>query len=253
MIEGYNRNRPAFHSNFLRTGHRTAVGVLVVILVAALIIGLGIHSYYQAEQRKKELSELAARLGWRFSPAKDYHWDRRLAEFACLQHGDERYAYNILTGRVNEHAVCGFDYHYETYSTDSKGNRSTHHHYFSAVVLDSGLPLKQLLIRPENFLDKIGEFFGMDDIDFESAQFSREFYVKADDRKFAFDVIHQATMEFLLESPRYTLEMAGPRIIAWRGDAVLDPAEFEQALALILGVVQRLPNYLLREWKGAVP
>ena len=69
---------------------------------------------------------------------------------------------------------------------------------------------KPLIIRPENFLDKIAEFVGFDDIDFELTEFSSKFYVKAPDRKWAYEVLHQATMEFLLESPRFTLEMAGP-------------------------------------------
>ena len=64
----------------------------------------------------------------------------------------------------------------------------------------------------------MGEFFGFDDIDFESDEFSREFCVKAADRRWAFDVIHQATMEFLLAAPRFTIELAGPRVMAYRDE-----------------------------------
>ncbi|REK12359.1 MAG: hypothetical protein DWQ37_12405 [Planctomycetota bacterium] len=225
--------------------------ILFIILVIAIVAALAIYQYYRNEQRKKALRELALRNGWHFRAAKDWGMDARYAAFSCFQKGSNRYAFNILQGSHDDRPICAFDYHYETYSTDSKGRRQTHHHYFSAVVLDTNLPLKPLVIRPEGFFDKIGEFFGLDDIDFESAQFSREFHVTSPDRRWAFDVIHQATMEYLLAAPRFTLEFAGPRVAARRGKR-LNPEEFEVALQVACGVLDRLPNYLLREWKGAV-
>jgi hypothetical protein len=117
------------------------------------------------------------------------------------------------------------------------------------VVVNTGLPLKPLRIRPESFFDKIGEFFGFDDIDFESTAFSNAFHVKAKDRRFAFDVLHQATMEFLLGAPRFQIETAGPWISVWKTSR-LDPAGFSDALGVAEGILDRLPEYLLRDLKG---
>ena len=225
--------------------------ILLIILGLAAIAALAIHQYHRTQQREKDMMALAARHGWTFLAAKDRGMEARYSAFACLQKGSNRYACNILQGTYGERAICGFDYHYETYSTNSKGHRQTHHHHFSAVVLDTHLPLKRLVIRPEGFFDKIGEFFGFDDIDFESNQFSREFHVTSPDRRWAFDVIHQATMEFLMAAPRFTIELAGPRVIAYRSNC-FDADEFEHALQVSAGIIDRLPNYLLREWKGAV-
>jgi hypothetical protein len=225
--------------------------VLIIILMLVVIAVLAIYSHYRNQQRKNDLMRVAVRHGWQFNPYHDSSIEARFAAFECLQEGDNRYAYNILEGRYHERGICAFDYHYETYSTDSKGNRSTHHHQFSAAVLDTRLPLKPLLIRPEGFFDKVTEFFGADDIDFESHEFSRKFFVKSPDRRWAFDVIHQKTMEFLLAAPRFTIEMAGPYVIAFRSSE-FDPDEFEQALRVASGIIDHLPNYLLSEWKGAV-
>ncbi|MBI2827261.1 MAG: hypothetical protein HYX69_21525 [Planctomycetia bacterium] len=224
--------------------------IVIIVIFAALLVAAGIWQYYQGERRRKELMALALKNGWQLRVSNDYDIETRFAAFSCLEQGSERYAYNILEGLAQRRPLCGFDYHYETYSTDSKGNRSTHHHYFSALVVETGLPLKPLLIRSENVLDKLGEFFGVDDIDFESAEFSRQFFVKADDRRFAFDVIHQATMEFLLAAPRFTIQFAGSRVMAWRA-ALFEAIDFEQAVQVISGVVDRLPEYLIREMKGA--
>jgi hypothetical protein len=227
------------------------VAVLIFIGFLVLIIAGGIYSYRQTAKRRLALSALAAEQGWTFNPDNDSELITRFSPLKCLEQGSNRYAYNVLTGKYRNRSLCAFDYHYETYSTDSKGNHQTNHHVFSVAVLETELPLKPLLIRPEGFFDRIGEFFGMDDIDFESDEFSRTFHVSSPERRWAFDVIHQATMEFLLAAPRFTIELSGSRVVVFRSSC-FDPPEFEAALSVAAGIVERLPNYLLREWKGAV-
>jgi hypothetical protein len=228
------------------------VPIFVFIIVIAAFIALAIYGAAQAKKRRGELAKWSATLGLSFSPGSDGSFDERFGRFAILRQGDHRYAYNVMRGEYHGRGLCAFDYHYATHSTDSKGRRTTHHHHFSAVILDSGLPLKPLLIRPEGLFDRVTEFFGYDDIDFESSEFSRAFFVKAEDKKWAFDVIQQSTMEFLLASPRLTLEFNDRLIIASRGESTFAVAEFEAAMGVIEGVLERLPGYLMREMK-AVP
>jgi len=169
--------------------------------------------------------------------------------FKALHTGSKRYAYNVMIGQTGERGIWAFDYHYETYSTDSKGNRTTHHHHFSCVVVDSGMYLKPLTIRAENFLDKMKGAFGFDDIDFESAEFSRKFWVTAEDKRWAYDVVHQGTMEFLLKGPRFALHLDGPYVAALRGN-IFKPFEFDQALDLMRGVLERIPADIQAELRG---
>lgn len=229
-----------------------APAIIFIVLIAAVVITVAIVSSILARKRRQEMAAWAQALGFSFSPEKDYSFDERFSQFKILCQGENRYAYNIITGKHADRALCTFDYHYETHSTDSKGNRQTHHHVFSAVIVNTGLPLKPLLIRPEGLFDKVAGFFGFDDIDFESAEFSRTFFVKSPDRKWAYDVIQQPTMAFLLEAPRFTLEFAGSQILAARGRAFA-VADFNAALEIIEGVLARLPGYLQRELKSAPP
>ena len=160
------------------------VGLFIVIAIVIIVVGI-----YCSAQRRKELAAWAAANGLSFSPANDSSMDARFSEFSCLQEGHSRYANNIMKGEWSdlgdrnsplpcngrtELAVCAFDYHY---TTGSGKNQQTHS--FSAVVAVSPLPLEPLLIRPEGVFDKVAEFFGADDIDFESAEFSRQFFVKS--------------------------------------------------------------------------
>jgi hypothetical protein len=220
--------------------------VLFIAGIIILIIAIGIVGRLMALKRRKELMAWAQAHGLRFIPSRDASIDERFPGFSCLRRGSNRYAFNISEGTIDNRQIRAFDYHYETHSTDSKGRRKTHHHYFSAVIINTNLLLKPLFIRPENMFDKLTEFFGFDDIDFESAAFSRAFFVKSPDRRWAYDVIQQSTMEFLLSSPRYTIEFDRSYILACRNSR-FSPVEFDAALDVAAGIVTRLPLSLVKE------
>jgi hypothetical protein len=222
---------------------------LIFFGVVALIAVFAIFAYLQAEKRRKELAGWAQSHGLRFSADRDSRMDDRYPDFGCLRQGEARYAYNITNGNWKARGLTAFDYHYETHSTNSEGQRQTHHNYFSAVILDTEYRLRPLTVRAETFVDKIAGFVGFEDINFESAEFSREFYVKSPDRKWAYDMIQQSTMEFLLQSPRFAIEMHGRSVIASRGDT-FSPATFEAAIAVIEGILERLPPGLQKELRA---
>lgn len=213
--------------------------------VVVLIIVGAIYGSIQAKKRREAIARWARSHGLSFTEAKDYGFDERFAEFDCLRQGDDRYAFNIIEGDWEGRRLLAFDYHYETHSTDSKGRRTTHNHYFSAVILRANIPLKPLIIRREGLFDKLAGVFGFDDIDFESAEFSRRFYVKAEDKKWAYDIIHARMMEHLLAHRGYSIQFGLWHIIAWR-DAVFDVPEVERVADMASGIVERFPDYVVQ-------
>ena len=217
------------------------IGFVLIALVAVVLIVVGFH---MAGQRRKALAAWARSRGLAFDAGNDDSLKDRFAEFDCLTQGHDRYAYNRVWGDWNGRELLALDYHYQTGSGDDETT-----HIFSAVILTSRIPLRPLFIRPEGFFDKVGEFLGFDDIDFESAEFSRQFYVKSPDRRWAYDVIHQRAMDFLLGMPRFWLQFDRRHVIAWRDDD-FKPAEFQQAAELIAGLLDRLPEYLVRQQTG---
>ncbi len=218
------------------------------VVFVLLAIGVMIYGFYAAKKRRQELAAWAVRRDLTFTSEKEYGWDDRFGDIECLSKGKDRFAHNISRGQWSGLNACFFDYHYKTESTNSKGGKSSHHHNFSAVIIDSPIPLKRMFIRPEGFFDKITQFFGYDDIDFESAEFSRKFYVKSADRKWAYDVIHQGTMDFMLKRPAFTLTFSTGNIIAYRSKR-FSPDEFESAADLITGILDRLPDYVVQQRK----
>ena len=90
------------------------------------------------------------------------------------------------------------------------------------------------------------DFFGFNDIDFESAEFSRKFYVKAKDRRWAYDIIHQRMIEYLLEAPKFHIQLDSKDIMVWRNRRFSEQ-DFDDAFALIQDILDRLPNYVKKQ------
>lgn len=220
--------------------------IFFLALFALVVAGLAIWGWMATKRRREALSGWAQSRALSFSAANDHGMENRLPNFQCLHQGSNRYAYNVMEGMWGQRQILAFDYHYETHSTGPKGQTQTHHYYFSAVVLSSAVPLKPLFLRPENFFDKIGEFFGFDDIDFESAEFSRKFYAKSPDKKWAYDVIHPRTMEFLLTSPQFAIQFDLNDVMAYRSSE-FSVSDFEQAAEVAGGILDRLPEYLIKQ------
>lgn len=218
----------------------------IVILLIVIFAAIAMLNFYLAEQRRKELRTWASARGLSFQSCRDDSLAALHMGFSCFERGGNRYAYNIAQGANGQRSIQAFDYHYET--KGSKGQ--THHHRFSAVVVRAGLPLKPLSIRGETLFDGVGTFFGLGDIELESAEFNRRFHVTSPDRRWAFDALPQATMEFLLESPPFSIEIQYDCMIAHTG-RVFSAPDFDAALNVLNGFLDRIPPTVLQELKDA--
>jgi hypothetical protein len=220
------------------------LGVLPIVLILLAFGAAAGASYYLRLKRIKALRSWARRRGLTFHRGRAHLPEEKY--FNCLRQGSRRRTETLMTGTIDGWKLKAFDYHYETYSYSSKGGRQTHHHYFSGVVVYCPFPLKHLFIRPEGIFDKVTEFVGMDDIDFESAEFSRAFYVKARDKRWAYDVITQDTMAFMLEKARgYRFELAPTCALVWQNRR-MKPEAFEAAIVALANILGRIPEHVVR-------
>ena len=142
-----------------------------------------------------------------------------------------------------DHEVLVFDYHYETHSTNSKGHRTTHHHYFSFFMIFLPREFPELTICKEGFLSKIAQAVGYDDIDFESHEFSRRFCVRSRDKKFAYDVCNAQMIEYLLANTDLAVEIES-NVLALGFGSRMNPQEIEHNLNRLIEVREKLPAYL---------
>ena len=167
---------------------------LFFIVVVVLII----ISFHAEKKRRERIRLFAVQRGYRFFPGKDRDFARTFQEFRCLQQGSSRFAQYRMDGEWNGMNMRICEYHYQVTHGSGK-NRSTHHYWSTLLMLQPDFYLKPLTIRREGVFDKMKGAFGWDDIDFSSAEFSRNFYVTSPDRDWAFAVVQPRTMDLLMQ------------------------------------------------------
>jgi hypothetical protein len=208
--------------------------LLFFIAGAALVVWAAWYAHQQSVRRQEELRALAARLGWQYDPGKDSAHDDRYGHFPAFTQGGSRYAYNTLRGPLvvggqTWPAQMG-DYHYTTTSSNGKQTTTQTHRFSYLIVETTHLGAPELTIRGEHLFHKIGSFFGFDDIDFESAQFSDRFHVKSSDKRFAYDVLHPRMMEFLLAGKPPVIDFRHGQCCFFRTGKVWTAAQFANVL-----------------------
>lgn len=217
--------------------------VLFIIGFIIVAVVLGYLGHLQAKKRREAFQLLAQQMGFRFYSEKDYSFASRFSFLEHMDDGHKRYVFNRLSGDVDGERANIFDYHYETYSRDSKGRRTTHHHYFSIFTL--GLPgnLPELNIEREGFFSKIGQAIGFDDIDFESVEFSKRYKVKSRDKKFAYDFCNARMIDYLLRQQDLIIEIDGNTLaLTFKGKLAIERVRpnFER----LQKIRSLMPNYL---------
>ena len=214
---------------------------IVIPLIIIAVIIMAVIGHHQNKARRAALAAFAASEGLQFDATRQRGMEDVYPGFDLFRRGSGRYAENFMTG---SHGNCGmsiFEYHYQTQSGSGK-RRSTQHHRYTVIMLQPPFPLRPLSVRPEGWWDKLTAAFGWDDIDFESAEFSRRFHVKSPDRRWAFDVLTARTIEFLMGRKELSLEMDDRQLmVPLRGR--IEPPAILDAMATGIGVLEGIPQF----------
>lgn len=229
--------------------------VLLVVIVIAIIIVAVVLSHMAAKKRRQDLEALARELGWSFDPSRDSSHDQEYAHFEIFRRGHSRAAYNTLSGQLqiaerSYPAKMGdFTYKITRHTGKSTTTQTYRFSYLIVHVPFSGVP--DLLIRREGVLDKLAGAFGFDDIDFESAEFSKKFHVKSADKRFAYDVCHPRMMEFLLQGEPPAVDIEHGRCCVSDGTRRWEPQQFRGMLAWVQAFFSHWPQHVTHELERA--
>ncbi len=214
-----------------------ALKVILIIAGIALVCVIGYFAWLAEKKRREAMAALAQRLGWRFDPGRDRDHDDQYAHFEIFRRGHSRAAHNTLAGEVEiDGRQCpakmgDFTYKVTRHTGKSTSTRTYRFSYLIIHLPFVGAP--SVLIRREGMFDKLTDAFGFDDIDFESAEFSRRFHVKSSDKRFAYDVIHPRMMEFLMTDDKRAIDIENGRCCVSDGRRRWEAQEFEDRLRWI--------------------
>ncbi len=144
----------------------------VVALIVALVVAVAIGIAWIDQKRTEGMAAIAKQLRLRFYPKGDNSLFPLLDQLEFFAYGDHKRIKNLLKGTVSQAGrsleVAIFDYYYTVghySSTQQDSNRKT----FGQTVLliyDESLQIPSFSLRPEHIFDKVGNFFGYEDINF---------------------------------------------------------------------------------------
>ena len=219
---------------------------LLIILGIAAIIGLIYWSYIQTKKRREAFQAwAAAQDGWSYSQERRRDVYNQYRFLDKMRQGSNHYSFDHLSGTLSGYEARAFNFHYETHSTDSKGNRQTHHHHFGVILIHIEREFPELRLHPEGLLSKLGQMLGYDDIDFESIEFSKKFSVRSKDKKFAFDFFNTGMIEYLLKYPKIALEIEGDTLAIYDSN-MLHAEELDAFFSQLLHIRKLMPDFLFR-------
>jgi hypothetical protein len=217
---------------------------LKVILILAVVVTVIVLAVRADRKRKRLLRTWARTRGFTMFEHSQQDWEKAYPAFKLLDQGRNRHSALHLEGEAGGRPVRCLDYRY---TTGSGKNRRTHR--YSIVVVSTGTPVIPLRIRPEHMFDKVGEFFGLDDIDFESSEFSRRYHVSSSDRKWAFDVINPRTMEYLLTISGTTIEFGFAEVAVYASGS-LTGERCQRGLKIATRMLELVPEDVLAQLRG---
>jgi hypothetical protein len=231
----------------LAEGSGWVIALVFVVFVALIVVG-GIYGAKAAKARRAALASLAGELGMSFTPDDRPGAAAPLLQFGVFNLGDRRNSYNTFTGEliVNGRAVpvTFGDYRYTVTTGSGKNRRTTTHHISYLNALIAYPATAHLAVRREHWGDKIAGAIGFDDIDFESAEFSKAFHVKCDDRKFAYDLFEPRLIEWYQTSDAPPLQLAGQNLLILKG-STWSADEFRKHLDWLNHFLERWPAHLI--------
>ncbi|MFG3339704.1 hypothetical protein [Glycomyces sp. NPDC048151] len=200
-----------------------------------IFVALYVYLYYKREdKRAKAFKAWGKQHGFRYGRGEG-----ALANFSAAEpwgRGKRREGAHVLRGEHRGEPVLLFEYRHMG-SGDSK---EVFNYQVAAVPLPVSVPL--LDIGQETGRTRR---FG-DDIDFENQAFNDKFRIESADRRFAFDVVHARTMEWMLADPRASAmpwRFEGKWLMTFEKKK-LDPADALRRADFLLDARAQAPAYL---------
>lgn len=237
--------------------------ILIFLLFIVIAVVVGIAQKKAAEARMAALGALASRhklsffpgvmssqveggfFAQLFSDGSNSTSGRFLAWFQGLHpfgKGHSPEVRNLIYGEEGDIYWVVFDYSYKETHSDGK-TTSTSTYPFSVVCARVKVSLPRIDLTPENIFLRIGNKLGMHELNFESEEFNRRYFVRSEQEKETYDILHPKSIDYLLRQPVRHWQIVGPQILLVES-RYADPIVMEEMMAEIAGFVALLPNYV---------
>lgn len=219
---------------------------LLVFLVIGLVVIVGAAAAHLWNQKRIAAIRIEAeKQGLRFDRCRDRELPKQFLPIPIFSEGRWQWTTLKLIGTHCKETVTVFELCCEIVRSGHKGS-SRHLKHYQGVILELPKTFPFLLLRPEHLLDKMGTMVGIDDIDFESHQFSQRYHVSCEAKKFAYDFFHIRMIEtFLLQKPHCFAIHQNHLVIYEPG--FLQPHHISKHQKTIIHIREQMPAYLFEK------
>lgn len=184
---------------------------------------------YLSEKRRTEaFQEQAEQMGLHFVDNPDGAAYHKFDGFRLFSRGYSRKMKNLIEGDSGDVKISIFDYRYTTGSgKNSKTSRQT-----VAALQSPLLRCPDFTMRPEGFLDKIGNAMGFQDLDFDThPEFSKLFVLKGPDEAAIRAYFTSQVLDFFEKHAGNSIEASGDTMFFYRLRRISKPEELKDLLA----------------------
>lgn len=217
-----------------------AVVPFAVMGGVALLVGGIIYARVLSERKRNAAMQMVAHsMGFSFEEACELESLGGLtAGLPVFGKGHSRKARRMMRGRLSGRDAAIFDYCYTT-----GGGKSAHRHAQTIVLLpDGGRGLPDFSLSPENFMHRIAEAFGYQDIDFpEFPDFSKRYLLRGPDEAAIRRAFTANTLAWLGGTTGWHVQAAGGRLAIFREGRYTDTAEIPGFASEALRLAGSLP------------
>jgi len=220
-------------------------GVLLVVLVILVGVAVLVIRWQLHKRKVAAFRAFAAQRGWIYRER-----DRTLTERYLgtpFGQGFGKDAEHVLAGQHRGRGLAAFEYTYKERRGSGKDRRTV---TYTNTVVALGTPAIRptLELNREGIGRKLLGLVGIRDLQLESEEFNKSFHIRTEDDKFAYDVLHPRTMEWMLADQRcrdlpFRFERAD--LLTWR-QGTTDLETVVWMLDYLCDVLDRVPSFV---WK----
>ncbi len=224
------------------------VYIFIAILLLYVAYQLG-QFYYLRWKRSKELSRYAEENEWDFGTNISTELQHHYLQFHAFNKGENRFTRNTIRGSFTDHDsdwlfVTG-DFHYSDKSWHL-GTSPTGQNVFSYILLRTPFEsIDGLLIKQEDFSTRFSAY----DIAFESIDFNDKYFISCSSKRFAYDLIDQQMIEFLMRSEPSRVEIRNGFCLIFSEKDKWRLQDFKRSVAWMREFCSRWPRYLVSDMK----
>jgi hypothetical protein len=154
------------------------------------LVGAGIALLTAAQRQRRRLEAarwqaLCGQKGWGYIEEDRHERPSFWRGVPPFGQGYSQAAQDIVSG-----THLGVPFEAWTYRYTVKHGKHSRTYHFKVLVLAMPATSPGLTIQEEHLGHKVQDALGGEDIDFESLEFSKRFWVQSRDRRFAYDVLH---------------------------------------------------------------